>query len=378
MAIRGMAILRAAGVSESMLRDLEARRKPMTIARAMALAAAMERLAAKGLAPNELETLFPALAEADLSLPQAHADAVAALIVELSTLGLRRQDAVRLARGAAQAKSVEIEGVSSAILASIPAGCEAQTAPAEAGRRADAATPRARATKGERNMTDPDKRNGAEAARVEKERERLERERERIERERERAEHERAKLERMQEELEARLERQEERLQELEDELEERMEALDDAAGELDDLEDIEVEGIEGVREMLDVVTDRMPHILRGIQESMYSPERVQAEAEAFASFYKTLVTAGMPDHEAAELTRHHFENMRSQMTAQMAHRRPTRKGRHAPGADFDPLGPSFDPLGPNFNPFGCTPPEPPRQPGPPVPPVEPAPDSDR
>jgi chromosome segregation ATPase len=189
-------------------------------------------------------------------------------------------------------------------------------------------------------MVDLEKRNGAEsAARLEKERERLEREREALEREREKLEREREKVERAQEEMETRLERQEERLEQIEEELDAREEALDEAE------EGLEVEGIEGIREMLDVVSDRIPHLLRGIQESVYSPEQLKATAEAFASFYKTLVDSGMPAHVAAELTRQHFDNLQAQMEMQMRSRKSKRGGGDIGGPDLDPLGPSFDPF---------------------------------
>jgi len=196
--------------------------------------------------------------------------------------------------------------------------------------------------KGGKDMVDPEKRNGAESAeRLEKERERLEREREALEREREKIEREREKVERVQEEMETRLERQEERLEQLEEELDAREEALDEAE------EGLEVEGIEGIREMLNVVSDRIPHLMRGMHESVYSPEQVQATAQAFASFYKTLVDSGMPEHLAAEMTRQHFDNLQSQMQMQMKSRKSKRGcgGGDIPGPDFDPLGPNFDPF---------------------------------
>jgi chromosome segregation ATPase len=211
-------------------------------------------------------------------------------------------------------------------------------------------------------MVDSDKRNGTESAgRLEKERERLEREREALEREREKLEREREKVERAQEEMETRLERQEERLEQLEEELEAREEALDDAA------EELEVEGIEGIREMLDVVSDRIPHLMRGMHESVYSPEQVQATAQAFASFYKTLVDSGMPDVLAAEMTRQHFDNLQSQMQMQMK----PRKSKHGCGGGDIP-GPDFDPLGPNFDPFRRSQRSKPAQPAEPAEPAAP------
>jgi len=195
-------------------------------------------------------------------------------------------------------------------------------------------------------MADQDKRNGAELAeRVERERERLERERQALEREMEKLEREREKIDRIQEEMEARLERQEERLEQLEEELEARDEELEELEETEEELGGLEVEGIEGIREMLDVVSDRIPHLMRGIQESVYSPERLKGTADAFASFYKTLVDAGMPSHTAAELTRQHFENLQAQMGMHTGSRRTKRRHQDVPGPDFDPLGPNFDPV---------------------------------
>lgn len=180
----------------------------------------------------------------------------------------------------------------------------------------------------------------------EREREAVERERERVEREREKLERQRLKLERLQQEMEARLQRQEERLEELEEELEEREEALEEAA------EGLNVEGVEGIREMLDVVSERLPRIVRDIQERVYAPDRLKETAEAFAFFYRTLVDAGMPVDAAADLTRIHFENLDAQTRVGARPARPA-DPRTAPDPNPDALGPQFDPLGPHFDPFG-------------------------
>lgn len=211
----------------------------------------------------------------------------------------------------------------------------------------------------EKNMDTSDGRNGCgRQGGGEREREAVERERERVEREREKLERQRLKLERLQQEMEARLQRQEERLEELEEELEEREEELEEAA------EGLNIEGVEGIREMLDVVSERIPHIVRDIQERVYAPDRLKETAEAFASFYRTLVDAGMPAHAAADLTRDHFANLQTQTGVGARHAR-SRTRRDVPGnpdaldPQFDPLGPHFDPFGPNFSPFGRSRPEP-------------------
>jgi len=416
----GSSLLRARGVSDERVRQLEAGGR-LTIARAMSIAAAMEALASGGLSAGEVDRLLPALAEADLATPRAHADAVAALVRRISALGVAREDAVSLAFSAASEKTAAVpaaaEDVETSLRAALDAGMRPTTAAAfvaracagergelpsrvasalaslrEAGQPVDEAAhvfldPRRTkdAKEGGRAMIDPGKRNGsaasgnvererAERERLARERENVEREREKLARERERADlerekldREREKLDRLQEALEERLERQEERLDELEEQLEERMEALDEAEESLGDLEEIEVEGVEGIREMLDAVTDQLPRIMRGIQESVYSREQVAATADAVASFFKTLVDSGMPHAAAADITREHFDKLQAQMAGHVRRPSPPRRGRRAPGPDFDPLGPNFDPLGPHFDPFGshAEPPEPaePREP---------------
>jgi hypothetical protein len=373
----------------------------------MSLAAFYERLVEDGFSNQEAGSLLARLAGADvLSVPRAHADAIAALIRRLTESGVARSDAWTLAEGIAGEATADVvalaEEVETTVRARSAAGAPLDPPISSVGRleessaenaesRAEALLPSFPALvgsarlpnerahprlakhgehhvdKGGRDMVDSDKRNGTESAgKLEKERERLEREREALEREREKLEREREKVERAQEEMETRLERQEERLEQLEEELEAREEALDEAE------EGLEVEGIEGIREMLDVVSDRIPHLMRGMHESVYSPEQVQATAQAFASFYKTLVTSGIPDYVAADMTRQHFDNLQAQMGMQMSSRKPKQGRCDAHGPDVDTLGPNFDPLGTSFDPFRRSQRSNPAQPAEPAEPAEP------
>jgi hypothetical protein len=358
-------VLRVAGVAEDRIRELAARGdRPLTTARAMSLAAFYERLVKDGLSSREAGILLAGLAGADVPAPHAHADAIATLIRRLTEAGMARDDAWRLAERAVGKKTEAVAALALEMESTIRTRWAADVLPATessfvgglASRSAEAAkstqAPNGKAClrfakhaehrrdKGGKDMVDPEKRSGAESVeRLEKERERLERERETLEREREKIEREREKVERAQEEMETRLERQEERLEKLEEELDAREEALDEAE------EELEVEGIEGIREMLDVVSDRIPHLMRGMHESVYSPDQLKATAEAFASFYRTLVDSGMPDHLAADMTRQHFDNLQSQMQMQMKSRKPKHGCGDIPGPDFDPLGPNFDPF---------------------------------
>jgi DNA repair exonuclease SbcCD ATPase subunit len=130
----------------------------------------------------------------------------------------------------------------------------------------------------------------------------LERERERMERERAALEAERVELARLQEELEAR----QEQLEEVEDRLE-------DLADELDEHEE-ELEDAESIKELLDAVSQGIPSVMRGIQEVVYSPDQSKQMALSIAEFYKTLVDAGIPDHQAQALTHSHMANLQATM----------------------------------------------------------------
>ena len=130
----------------------------------------------------------------------------------------------------------------------------------------------------------------------------LERERERLEAERAALEKEREQLEQLQEQLEDRrehLEDVEDRLEDLADELDEHGEELEDA---------------ESIKEVLGAVSQGIGGIVRGIQEVVYSPEQSKQLALSIAEFYKTLVDAGMPDHQAQALAHTHLANLQHTM----------------------------------------------------------------
>jgi septal ring factor EnvC (AmiA/AmiB activator) len=146
----------------------------------------------------------------------------------------------------------------------------------------------------------------------------FERERERLEREREALEAERKRLEELQEELEA------------------RQEQLEDVEGQLEDLQDEldaheeELEDAESIKELLDVVSQGIPGVMRGIQEAVYSPEQSKQMALTIAEFYKTLVEAGIPDYQAQGLTHTHMTNLQATMRRTARVRFPDRP--HPPG----------------------------------------------
>jgi len=140
----------------------------------------------------------------------------------------------------------------------------------------------------------------------------FERERERLETEREALRQERARLEQLRETIEAR----EEELEDLEDELEDLQDTIEDHEEELED----EFEDAESVKEILDVVSDRIPALITGIQQAVYSPGQSKQIARSIAEFYKTLIESGMPERDASALTISHMHNLQTTVMRRTAH----------------------------------------------------------
>ena len=260
----------------------------------MNLAAFYQRLVERGIAPEAGSNLAAAVPPTSLAQPRDAADAVVTFVKRASEGGMESTAAVAAAAAAWTKHPDRGAGIGGTFLRS--------SERRGADRRHDAESPGTASseltTRERRSMADQDKRNGFEAERA------------KLEKERERLEHEREKLERLQEEMEERIERQQERLEELEGELEAREEELDERE---EELEEFEVEGAEGVREVLDVVSERIPNLMRGIQESVYSPESLERMAGAIATFYTKLVEAGMDEDLAAHMTSSQLAFMQSQ-----------------------------------------------------------------
>jgi chromosome segregation ATPase len=125
----------------------------------------------------------------------------------------------------------------------------------------------------------------------------VERTRAELEAERRRLEQERERLERLREELEER----QGKLEDRQDELDDREDQIEDLEEELEDLE--ELESPEEVREVLDIVSARIPGIMKDVQSALYSVESLEKMGEAIGAFYRKLVDSGVPEEQAAQLT---------------------------------------------------------------------------
>jgi hypothetical protein len=66
----------------------------------------------------------------------------------------------------------------------------------------------------------------------------------------------------------------------------------------------------EKIKEILDVVAEKVPGLLRELSSLLYSPDSAKQYAQAAAIFYKELKNAGMSESEAYELTSQYLSTL--------------------------------------------------------------------
>ncbi|HDL85011.1 MAG TPA: hypothetical protein ENH11_01555 [Candidatus Acetothermia bacterium] len=76
----------------------------------------------------------------------------------------------------------------------------------------------------------------------------------------------------------------------------------------------METHDVEELREVLNVVADKVPALLRGLRDVLYSKESAENMAESVGTFYKKLVESGIPKEDALEMARGYMINLRDIM----------------------------------------------------------------
>ena len=66
----------------------------------------------------------------------------------------------------------------------------------------------------------------------------------------------------------------------------------------------------EKIKEILDIVSEKIPGLFKELSSLLYSPESAKRYAEAAATFYKELKNAGMTDEQAYELTSQYLSTL--------------------------------------------------------------------
>jgi hypothetical protein len=64
------------------------------------------------------------------------------------------------------------------------------------------------------------------------------------------------------------------------------------------------------IKEILDVVGEKIPGLLKTLSELLYGPQSAKQYAAAAAIFYKELKAAGMTDAQAFELTQQYMSTL--------------------------------------------------------------------
>jgi len=76
----------------------------------------------------------------------------------------------------------------------------------------------------------------------------------------------------------------------------------------------MESHDVQDLREVLEVVSDKVPGLLSGLRDVLYSKESAENMAESVGTFYKKLVESGIPKEDALEMARGYMINMRDIM----------------------------------------------------------------
>jgi hypothetical protein len=67
----------------------------------------------------------------------------------------------------------------------------------------------------------------------------------------------------------------------------------------------------DNVLRLLDTLSDKIPALVRGVVNVLYSKEAAENMAESVGTFYKKLVEAGIPREDALDMTRGYMVNLR-------------------------------------------------------------------
>ena len=66
----------------------------------------------------------------------------------------------------------------------------------------------------------------------------------------------------------------------------------------------------EKIKEILNVVSEKVPGLLRELSKILYGPEEAKQYGLSVATFYKELKDSGMTDEQAFELTRQYMSTL--------------------------------------------------------------------
>jgi len=71
------------------------------------------------------------------------------------------------------------------------------------------------------------------------------------------------------------------------------------------------INSVDDLKEVLGVVSEEVPGLLRGLRDLVYSKEAAKSMAESVATFYSTLVDSGIDKDEAMKMASGYMINLR-------------------------------------------------------------------
>jgi hypothetical protein len=66
----------------------------------------------------------------------------------------------------------------------------------------------------------------------------------------------------------------------------------------------------EDIAAIFDTISDKVPAMIKGILDSLFSPESAANMGKAVAEFRKTLVEGGIPEEDAMAMTREYLQTL--------------------------------------------------------------------
>lgn len=69
---------------------------------------------------------------------------------------------------------------------------------------------------------------------------------------------------------------------------------------------------VKEIGEMLDLVSEKLPRLIRELYQTLYSEEGAENMSKAVGNFYKNLIAAGMDKEDALYLTQEYLDTLKS------------------------------------------------------------------
>jgi hypothetical protein len=73
---------------------------------------------------------------------------------------------------------------------------------------------------------------------------------------------------------------------------------------------------VKEVGEMLDEVSSKVPKLITGILDALYSPEAAKKLGQSVGAMYKELIDSGIPAEEALAMAKSYMDSMKSMMSS--------------------------------------------------------------